>query len=98
MIVVGASVAGFSQSASLTATYTFQNTLNASGGGPALLSVDPSTEAVYLTNTVLGSQRTVYQFSGTPNDQAGLSLLTIGVVNPLSYSSEEFAHNGHAPA
>ena len=66
MLVVGATVAGFSQSASLTATYTFQNTLNSAGGGPALQGVDPLNRGSYLTDTVLGSQRTVYQFSGTP--------------------------------
>ncbi len=88
MLVVGAAVAGFSQSASLTATYIFQNTLNSTSGGPALVGVDPLNRGSYLTDTVLGAQRTVYQFSGTPNDQAGLSLLTTGVVNPLSYSFE----------
>ena len=66
MLVVGATVAGFSQSASLTATYTFQNTLNSAGGGPALQGDDPLNRGSYLTDTVLGSQRTVYQFSGTP--------------------------------
>ena len=68
MIMVGAAVAGFSQSASLTATYTFQNTLYSAGGGPALQGVDPLSRGRYLTDTVLGSQRTVYQFSVTPND------------------------------
>lgn len=88
MLVVGATVAGFSQSASLTATYTFQNTLNSTSGGPALVGVDPLNRGSYLTDTVFGAQRTVYQFSGTPTNQAGLSLLTTGVVNPLSYSFE----------
>ena len=69
-LVVGATVAGFSQSASLTATYTFQNTLNAVDGGPTLLGVDPLHRGGFLTDAVLGAQRTVYSFSGTPNGPA----------------------------
>lgn len=83
-----ATTAAFGQSASLVATYTFQNSLQGSGGAPALVAADPLNRSGYLTDTVLGSQRTVYQFSGTPDNQAGLSLVTNNLVNPNSYSFE----------
>jgi uncharacterized protein (TIGR03437 family) len=88
-ILLGAAhAAAFAQSASLTAAWTFQNTLNPVVGSAALVAVDPLNRGTYVTDTVLGTQRTVYQFSGLPTEQAGLSLSTVNVVNPLSYSFE----------
>ena len=66
MIVVGATVAGFSQSASLTATYTFQNTLNSADGGPALQGVDPLSRGGYLTDTGLGASALFTSFPARP--------------------------------
>jgi uncharacterized protein (TIGR03437 family) len=83
-----ATVAASAQSASLTAAWTFQNTLNPVVGNATLVAVDPLNRGSYVTDTVLGTQRTVYQFSGLPTEQAGLSLSTVNVVNPLSYSIE----------
>jgi uncharacterized protein (TIGR03437 family) len=87
------SVAGiavtYGQSASLVGSYTFQNTLSpAFGATPELIRVDPQGRSGYITDTVLGQQRTVYQFLGTPTEQAGLSLELQNVVNPLTYSFE----------
>lgn len=88
ILLVVANAAGFAQSASLTAVWTFQNTLTPVVGSATLTAVDPLNRGAFVTDTVLGSQRTVYQFSGLPTDQAGLSLSTVNVVNPLSYSFE----------
>ncbi len=88
ILLGAANAAAFAQSASLTAAWTFQNTLNPVVGNAALVAVDPLNRASFVTDTVLGAQRTVYQFSGQPSEQAGLSLSTVNVVNPLSYSFE----------
>lgn len=88
MFLGAANVAAYAQSASLTAAWTFQNTLNPVVGSASLTAVDPLNRGAFVTDTVLGTQRTVYQFSGLPTEQAGLSLSTVNVVNPLSYSFE----------
>ncbi len=88
ILVGAASVAAFAQSASLTAAYTFQNSLAPVVGTAPLVAVDPLNRNSFVTDTVFGAQRTVYQFSGLPSEQAGLSLSTDNVVNPLSYSFE----------
>lgn len=94
VLVTAVLVGGFTaqlraQSASRVGSYTFQNTLSASqGGSPALIATDPQSRNAFLTDTVLGQPRTVYQFVGTGTEQAGLSLETNNVLNPQSYSVE----------
>ncbi len=75
------------QSAALVGSYTFQNTLNSSlATAPALTASDPLGRNAYVTEMVLGQMRSVYQFSGTAAEQAGLSFSAGNVLNPLSYS------------
>ena len=76
--------------ASLVATYEFTNSLAADQGGvPALTPVDPLAQNGFLVDTnVFGQTDTVYRFSGTPPQNAGLSLNTTGLVAPTSYSAE----------
>lgn len=80
----------YSQSASLVATYNFQNTLNAAqSSAPALTAVNPRGTNSFLTDTVLGQQRTVYDMQSlNPGQNAGLSLNTTNLVNPNAYSFE----------
>ncbi len=77
------------QTAGLVGTYTFQNTLAPSfGASPALQATDPQGRNGFITDTVLGRERIVYQFNGTPTAQAGLTLEARNIVNPQSYSLE----------
>jgi hypothetical protein len=71
------------------ATYEFNNTFAADqAGAPALSPVDPLSESTFHTDTVLGTSRSVWTFTGdnAPGDQAGFTLNTTGLVNPESYS------------
>jgi hypothetical protein len=75
------------------AQYDFNGTLASSvAGAPALGAVDPLGESGFVTDTVNGSPRTVYNFQGTnepTNDQAGLTLDTTGLItDPGVYSLE----------
>ncbi|MCX6611542.1 MAG: hypothetical protein NTW74_11905 [Acidobacteria bacterium] len=80
----------YSQSAALVATYNFQNSLNAAqSSAPALTAVNPRGTNSFLTDTVLGQQRTVYDMQSlNPGQNAGLSLNTTNLVNPNAYSFE----------
>jgi uncharacterized protein (TIGR03437 family) len=80
----------FAQSAALVATYNFENTLNATqASAPALMAVNPRGTNSFLTDTVLGQQRTVYDMQSlNPGQNAGLSLNTTNLVNPNAYSFE----------
>lgn len=85
------SVVGVSaQTASLVGTYTFQNSLNANQGGVApLVAANPVGTNAFVTDTVLGQSRTVYEMvSAQPGQNAGLSLNTTNLVNPNTYSLE----------
>ncbi|HXC39598.1 MAG TPA: PEP-CTERM sorting domain-containing protein [Burkholderiales bacterium] len=66
------------------ATWDFNNTLNANqSGAPALTAIDPLGQNSFVTDTVFGLTRTVYQYSGTqfpPSLQAGLSVNTTGLL------------------
>ena len=75
------------------AQYDFDGSLASSvAGAPALVAVDPLGESGFVTDTVNGSSRTVYNFQGAnepTNDQAGLSLDTTGLItDPGVYSLE----------
>ncbi|MFT3879950.1 MAG: hypothetical protein QM703_09865 [Gemmatales bacterium] len=74
------------------ASYYFNNTLAAQEGGvPALVPTDPLGTNGYLLQSVFGQNRTVYAFNGNaiPNaNQAGLTLNTTGLVDPINYSAE----------
>ena len=75
------------------AQYDFNSSLSSSvAGAPALVAVDPLGESGFVTDTVSGTPRTVYNFQGTnepTSDQAGLSLDTTGLItNPAVYSLE----------
>ena len=77
-----AAAAACAQPASLVATYPFENSLAAlQPGAPALLAVNPVTGNAFVSDTVLGQTRTVYQL-------AGLHLRPGALLNPNSYSIE----------
>lgn len=84
------------------ATYEFNNTFAANeAGAPAMSSVDPLGTSAFVTDTVLGEPHTVWQFNGNnspPDQQAGLTVNTTGLVTPTSYSvdflAELFDRNG----
>lgn len=80
----------FPQSAALVATYNFQNNTNATqSGAPALNVLNPTGNNSYLTDTVLGQQRTVLQLaSARPDRNAGFTVSTVNLLNPISYSLE----------
>jgi hypothetical protein len=81
--------ANISRAATAVATYEFQNNFNADEAGvPALTVVDPLSESQFVTDTVEGSPRTVWQFNGnaTPAQQAGFMLSAQGLANPEDYS------------
>jgi uncharacterized protein (TIGR03437 family) len=90
ILLMTAWISANAQSASLVATYNFQNTLNATqSSAPALTAVNPRNTNSFLTDTVLGQQRTVYELSSlNPSQNAGLSLNTTNLVNPNTYSWE----------
>lgn len=79
-----------SRPANLKATYQLNQTFVADqAGAPALTPVDPTAASVFLADTVMGTARTVWAFNGAaspPEQQAGLTLATPGLVNPESYS------------
>jgi len=74
----------------LKAQYLFGGNLASSvPGAPNLTSVDPESDNAFVTDTVDGSSRTVFQWQGLaspPADQAGLSLNTTGLIPASSYS------------
>lgn len=73
------------------ATYEFTNTLAPDSGSsaPSLTPVDPLAQNAYLVESdVFGKSDTVYRFSGTSSDNAGLSLNTTNLVMANSYSVE----------
>ncbi|MCU0246618.1 MAG: hypothetical protein MUC42_08585, partial [Bryobacter sp.] len=74
LLSLGGALSLHAQSASLIGTYTFQNTLNASQGGvPALTAANPRGANAFVTDTVLGQPRTVYEMSSlNPGQNAGL--------------------------
>lgn len=78
--------------ATLAATYEFTNNLNADQIGVAAMTpTDPLGQNTYLVDTVFGQSDTVYRFSGNASpvlQQAGLSLVTTGLVSTTSYSIE----------
>jgi Concanavalin A-like lectin/glucanases superfamily/PEP-CTERM motif len=71
------------------ASYGFQNTFAADQGGvPALTAVDPLGTSTFVTDTLYGQTRQVYNFNGqtTPADQSGLTVNTTGLISPTTYS------------
>jgi hypothetical protein len=75
------------------AQYNFNGTLASSvAGAPALTAVDTLGESGFVTDTVSGTSKTVYNFQGAnepTNDQAGLSLNTTGLITNSSVYSVE---------
>jgi len=90
VLLAGMSVAPVIRSATLEATYEFNNNLNADQGGvPALTPTDPLSSNEFLTDTVFGQSRTIYRWIGNanpPSQQAGFSLNTTGLITPNNYS------------
>jgi len=76
--------------ANLKATYQLNQTFAADQpSAPALVPIDPQATSAFVPDTVLGVARTVWAFNGVaspPDQQAGLDLVTPGLVNPESYS------------
>lgn len=82
LILLLAAAAACAQPASRVATYPFNNSLAAlEPGAPALLAVNPNRGNAFVTDTVLGQTRTVYQV-------AGLQLRPGALLNPNAYSVE----------
>ena len=84
-----------SRPANLKATYQLNQSFAADQpGAPALTPVDPQVASAFVPDSVLGTARTVWAFTGTasPADQqAGLTLATPGLVNAESYSVDMVA-------
>ena len=76
--------------ADLKATYQLNQTFVADQpSAPALVPIDPQVTSSFVPDTVFGVTRTVWAFNGAaspPDQQAGLNLVTPGLVNPQSYS------------
>jgi hypothetical protein len=77
--------------ATAVATYLFQNTFAAQqAGAPALTPLDPQATSAFVTDTVEGASRTVWNFNGLaspPASQAGFTLNTSSLLtSPTSYS------------
>jgi uncharacterized protein (TIGR03437 family) len=90
LLLLLGSLSLYSQSAALVATYNFQNSFNASqGAAPALNVLNPTGNNSFVDDTVLGQPRKVLQLSSArPNQNAGFSVNTLNLVNPLNYSVE----------
>jgi uncharacterized protein (TIGR03437 family) len=90
LLLLVAAVPLFAQSAALVATYNFQNSVAPSQGAASPLNVlNPTGNNAYITDTVLGQPRTVLQLaSSRPSQNAGFSVSTVNLLNPLSYSVE----------
>lgn len=74
------------------AEYDFNNTLTSSvAGAPALGVVDPTGTSGFVTDTVNGVSRTVWNFNGTNanTSQGGLTLDTTGLLSSNSVYSLE---------
>lgn len=75
------------------ASYAFNGSLASSvAGAPALVPTDPLNRSGFMTDTVNGTSRTVYNFQGaaTPlTNQAGLTLDTTGLLSSNSTYSLE---------
>lgn len=88
-VIVGAP-AVFARAATTAATYQFDNTFAANeAGAPALIPTDPQGTSAFQTDTVLGQSRRVWAFNGVaspPDQQAGVTVNTTGLVAPQSYS------------
>lgn len=85
--------AGHADAATLVASYGFNGTLASSvTGAPSLVAVDPTSTAAYVTDTVRGVSRTVYQIGGVNSpllSQGGLTLDTTGVISAANGYSVE---------
>ncbi len=81
---------GFSAASAMAAdpvaVYNFDNTLSSSvAGANALVAVDPLGTSGFGTDTVFGSNQTVYNFNGTTlnTEQSGFTLDTAGLLSDL---------------
>jgi uncharacterized protein (TIGR03437 family) len=89
LIPAGLASLAFGQTASLVSTFNFQNTLTSTQGGAALTAANPRNLNQFVTDTVAGQSRTVYELSSAlPNLNAGLTLNAGGLLNPTTYSIE----------
>jgi hypothetical protein len=84
------------------ASYFFNDTLAPQQAGvPSLVATDPLSANSFVTLSVFGQSRRVYDFVGntTPAQQAGLTLDTTGLITPTNYSAElvfQFTQNNNA--
>jgi hypothetical protein len=83
------------------ASYGFQNTFAADQSGvPALTAVDPLGTSKFVTDTLYGQTRQVYNFTGQaspPANQSGLTVNTTGLIAPTIYSvATVFEFDGNA--
>lgn len=87
---------GVGISATVTALYDFNNTLNpvssvSSPSATALREVDPGSVSGFQSDTVNGQNRTVFRFDGSATPalaQGGLQFLNANLMNANNYSVE----------
>jgi hypothetical protein len=75
--------------ATLVGSYGFDNSLTSStAGGPTLALIDPTGTSGFGTDTVFGTERTVFNFRGTTasGSQSGLVFDAAGLLGTNSYS------------
>jgi hypothetical protein len=90
-IAAAACLPALAQGANLKATYLFGGDLNSQQGtAPPLAVTDPNHTNGFNNDTLYGGVHPVYNFIGTtdPAGQAGLTAITLGLINPESYSAE----------
>ena len=85
------------------ATYDFSgNSLAASEiGAPSLTAIDPASANAFVTDSVFGTTKTVYQFDGTSvsGNQGGLALNTTGLLSSSAYSVDiVFSFDSNGPS
>ena len=83
------------------ATWEFNGTLAANeGGAPALTAINPLGTNAFVTDTVFGVNRTVYQFNGNNfpvNQQAGVSVATTGLLTTGNAYSVDLIFKFNSP-
>lgn len=83
------------------ATWDFNGTLAANEGGvPALTAINPLGTNAFVTDTVFGVSRTVYQFNGNNfpvNQQAGVSVATAGLLASANAYSVDMIFKFNSP-
>jgi hypothetical protein len=76
----------------LAGEYLFNNTLSSNNGAPALIATNPVGTPGFSIDTVFGTSRTVYSYTGntsSPSAEGGLTLDTTGLLGSNALWSAE---------